>query len=115
MSLDTSGLTTIDPDNVVPIEFRILLKVGKTEDKTPGGIILLDNTKEKDAFHQVIAEFISCGEMAFTNADGSLLRDAPKPGDKVIVAKYAGLPVKDKHDNLYRFANDKDIVAKVKS
>lgn len=104
-------LPVIDPASVNPLEYRVLLKVGKAEKKTNGGIILPDQSREKEEYHQIIAEVVSCGEEAFTSDKGGYIENKPKCGDRVIVAKYAGLMVRDKDANLYRFANDKDVIA----
>lgn len=110
-----SEITTIDPKAVVPIEYRILVKIGKIEEKTSGGLILPEAHRDKEIHHQVEAELINYGALAFTDSDGAPIDDRPEPGDRIIIAKYSGLAVQDKEGNLYRFANDKDVVAIVRT
>lgn len=108
---DLDKLQIIDPEKVTPIEYRILLMVGKVEEKSKGGIILSAKTAEKEQFADIVATYVCGGELAFSKDNGELLSVIPKKGDRVIIAKYSGLPARDKEGNLYRFANDKDIVA----
>ena len=103
----------VDVKTTMPIEFRILVKVGKVEEKI-GGIYLPESHRDKEVHHQIVAEYVRGGSMAFTDSSGRPLADAPVEGQKIVIAKYAGLAVKDKDDNLYRFANDKDVVAVIR-
>lgn len=106
----TEKMTVIDPKTIRPIEYRILVKVGKVEEKV-GGIYLPESHRDKEVHHQIEAELVSFGDLAFTDSNGDYIPDRPSKGDKVIIAKYAGVPSKDSEGNLYRFANDKDVVA----
>lgn len=108
------SLEVIDPTNITCLEFRVLLKVMSVDDITPAGVFKPDSAIEKELFAKCKAEVISIGKESFTLADGSKIADCPKPGDFVMIAKYSGITVRDKDFNLYRFANDKDVVAIIK-
>ncbi len=71
---------------ITPLDTRILVTVPKVEKVTPGGIILLDDSVEREEVSQVRAEVLAIGEWAFPD-----LGFAPDIGDTVFISKYAGL------------------------
>ena len=71
-----------------PLADRVLLKATEAEETTKSGIILSTANKEKPVVSEVIA--VGPGGMV----DGKEIAMAVKPGDKVVVAKYAGTEVK---------------------
>lgn len=71
-----------------PLADRVLLKPTEAEETTKSGIILSTATKEKPIISEVVA--VGPGGMV----DGNEVKMTVKPGDKVVVAKYAGTEVK---------------------
>ena len=71
-----------------PLADRVLLKATEAEETTKSGIILSTANKEKPIISEVIA--VGPGGMV----DGKEVAMTVKPGDKVVVAKYAGTEVK---------------------
>ena len=71
-----------------PLADRVLLKATEAEETTKSGIILSTANKEKP----VISEVIAVGPGGVV--DGKEIVMTVKPGDKVVVAKYAGTEVK---------------------
>ena len=71
-----------------PLADRVLLKATEAEETTKSGIILSTANKEKPIVSEVIA--VGPGGMV----DGKEIAMTVKPGDKVVVAKYAGTEVK---------------------
>jgi co-chaperonin GroES (HSP10) len=71
---------------ITPMDTRILVKVPKVEKVTSGGIILPEDTLEREEMSQVRAEVVAIGEWAFPD-----IRYAPDIGDIVFISKYAGL------------------------
>ena len=71
-----------------PLADRVLLKATEAEETTKSGIILSTANKEKP----VISEVIAVGPGGVV--DGKEILMTVKPGDKVVVAKYAGTEVK---------------------
>jgi len=67
----------------------VLLKRWEDEKTTPGGIVIPDTAKEKPATAEVIA--VGPGKPL---DNGELRPLTVKPGDKVLVGKYAGTEVK---------------------
>ena len=71
-----------------PLADRVLLKATEAEETTKSGIILSTANKEQPIISEVIA--VGPGGMV----DGKEVAMTVKPGDKVVVAKYAGTEVK---------------------
>lgn len=84
-----------------------------TEEKSKGGILLPDESKERNQFAQMEGTLIAVSPLAFTYADESEWGKAAKPkaGDTVLYAKYAGAVVKGRDGVEYRIVNDKDVAA----
>ena len=71
-----------------PLADRVLLKATEAEETTKSGIILSTANKEKP----VVSEVVAVGPGGVV--DGKEIAMTVKPGDKVVVAKYAGTEVK---------------------
>ena len=71
-----------------PLADRVLLKATEAEETTKSGIILSTANKEKP----VISEVVAVGPGG--TVDGKEVSMVVKPGDRVVVAKYAGTEVK---------------------
>lgn len=100
---------------ILPTEFKVVIKPIAVEEKSKGGIILPDDTKERDQYAQIEGTLIACSPLAFTYAKEEEWAAAggrpPQPGDRVLYAKYAGTTRKGKDGNDYRIVNDKDLWA----
>jgi co-chaperonin GroES (HSP10) len=107
-------LELIDPEKIIPLQFRVLVKVMTVDEISVGGIILSESEVEKTIMSKTYAEFITCSPEAFTQNGGDYVSNKPEKGDLVITTKYPGNPYRDKDNNLYRFCNDVDIVSVVK-
>lgn len=75
--------------SVKPLNDRVLVKRLEEENKTAGGIIIPDNSKEKPAQGEIIA--VGRG---YRNEDGSFAALEVKVGDKVLFEKYGHSDVK---------------------
>ncbi|MBO4419492.1 MAG: co-chaperone GroES [Oscillospiraceae bacterium] len=71
-----------------PLADRVLLKATEAEETTKSGIILSTANKEKP----VVSEVVAVGPGGIV--DGKEVAMVVKPGNKVVVAKYAGTEVK---------------------
>lgn len=109
--MSTSELPILDPQQVSPLEYRILVMVQKAKEVTKGGIILTSGSVEKTEFGEVVGTFIKAGSYAFCNDEGQPIEGAPEAGDRIVMAKYSGMAFRDEDGNMYRFANDKDVIA----
>ena len=88
---------------LVPLADRVLLKPVEAMETTASGIILSTATKEKP----VVSEVVAVGP---GNVDGKDVVMTVKPGDKVVVAKYAGTEVKVE-DVEYSIVRQSEILA----
>lgn len=95
---------------IFPIEYKILVAPIEVDEKTKGGIIIPDQTKERDQFAQMQGTLVAVSPLAFSY-EGTVEWSKPKPGDKVLFAKYAGTVVDGKDGKKYRLVNDKDVAA----
>ena len=71
-----------------PLADRVVVKMIEAEETTKSGIVLPGSAQEKPQ----IAEIVEVGPGG--NVDGNEVVMQVKPGDKVIVSKYAGTEVK---------------------
>ena len=91
---------------LTPLADRVVLKMMEAEETTKGGIILTASAKEKPS----VAEVISVGPGG--KVDGKDVVMTVKPGDKVIIGKYAGTEVKIDGEE-YTIVRQTDILATV--
>lgn len=91
---------------LVPLADKVILKAAEAEETTKSGIILSSATKEKPAFADVVA--VGPGGVI----DGNEVKMTVKPGQRVIVAKYAGTELK-LDDGEYTIVRQADILAVV--
>lgn len=96
-----------------PTEYKVLVRPDEVKEKTKGGIILPEETRERDQFAAMTGTLVAVSPLAFTYANDIewAPADRPKPGDKVLYAKYAGAKVAGSDGNDYRIINDKDVAA----
>ena len=67
---------------------RVVLRMTEAEKTTKSGLILTESAAEKPQ----IAEVVAVGPGGVV--DGEKIEMAVKPGDKVVIAKYAGTEIK---------------------
>ena len=72
-----------------PLHDRVLVRRLEGEEKTSGGLIIPESTKEKPAE----GEIVSVGEGARKDS-GELIAMSVKAGDKVLFGKWSGTEVK---------------------
>ena len=89
-----------------PLADRVVVKAVEAEETTKSGIILTAAAQEKPS----IAEVIEVGPGGMV--DGNEVVMTVKPGDKVIISKYAGTEVK-LDGNEYTIVRQADILAVV--
>jgi chaperonin GroES len=72
-----------------PLHDRVVIRVLDSEDRSPGGIVIPDNAKEKPTTGEVLA----LGPGRITE-DGITIPMSVKKGDRVLIGQYAGQKVK---------------------
>lgn len=92
---------------------RVLVMPDKADEKMAGGLLYKPKTaQEKEEMAQVKATLIAVGGNAFdVGTPDEWKPPIPKPGDRVYVAKYAGIILKGEDDEIYRLVNDQDVAA----
>lgn len=102
---------SLNPTEIRPVEYKILIKPDDVGDKSAGGIYLPENAIAREQEARDTGVLIAVGAMAFDDWKGL----KPKVGDKVIFSRYAGslIPWRDKTGILqkFRLCNDKDVGA----
>lgn len=103
-----------NPSGITPVEFKVLIHPESVEDTDPAlarakavGLVMPEREKEREQMAQMYGRLIAVGGNAFDDWKGNV----PKPGDRVMFAKYAGAQVEGKDGIKYRIASDKDIAA----
>ena len=91
-----------------PLLDRVVIKMVEAEETTKSGISLTGSAKEKPE----VAEVISVGPGGII--DGKEVVMTVKPGDKVIIGKYAGTEVKLDGEE-YTIVRQTDILATVEA
>jgi len=99
---------------IVPVEYKVLIKIDEIDDKSSGGILLPENTREREQMAHDRGTLIEASDMAFSDWKGL----KPEAGDKVIFNKYAGTVIQfrreDRTMSRFRLCNDKDVCAVIK-
>jgi chaperonin GroES len=78
-----------------PLQDRVIVRRLEEEEKTKGGIIIPDTTKEKPQEGKIVA--VGKGK---TTEDGKLIPLDVKTGDKILFGKYSGTEIKVEGEEL---------------
>lgn len=107
-------MTELNLSGIQPLEFKVLVKPSDIEvdpviaRAKERGLALPPGVMESELAAQIVAEFVAAGGNAFEDWRDERL---PREGDRVLIAKYAGISVKGADGVEYRMLNDKDISA----
>ncbi len=94
-------------ETFTPLLFTCVVDLDPIEQKTAGGIIKPQERVERDQASMTRATVRAVGSEAFSEvAEGGRI---PKPGDRVLVKKYAGTFLGSPDDTL-RVVNDREIL-----
>ena len=104
-------MSTINGIGLRAVEFNCIVLEDQIEEKSRGGIIIPEQTKERDQFATTTGLLISVAPTAFTYEQWPDELSKPKEGDRIVFAKYAGSMVKGLNGVEYRIIKDKDILA----
>ena len=100
-----------NPSGINPTEFKVLIAPVEVTDKI-GSIFIPDEHKDRAQFAQMEGTLVALAPLAFTYDKWEGCEDQkPKPGDKVLFAKFAGFAHKGKDGKTYRVVSDKDVSA----
>jgi len=103
-----------NPSGIQPVEFKCLIKPYAIEETDAAlksardaGILLPPVESDREQMAQCIALLVAVGGNAFEDWQDP----KPKPGDRINVAKYAGVEALGADGRGYRIVSDKDISA----
>lgn len=97
---------------IIPLEYKCLVEPESAEvdpaiaKARKAGLELPKEMLEREFMAQICARFIACGANAFEDWKDKRL---PQPGERVLMAKYAGVTVRGADGREYRLLNDKDL------
>lgn len=100
-----------NPSGWEPVEFNVLVQVDTVETKTKGGIFIPDKLVDEKTLASTEATLVAVSPLAFTYETWPEGSAKPQPGERILMAKYAGSPVKGADGIEYRVIKDKDILA----
>ena len=95
----------------VPTGWKILIEKPKPKEKTDGGIILTDQSKEAENYLSICARIVAIGPLCWHD-EAKFYNAGPwaKIGDWVIVPKFTAFKM-DINGMEYRFINDDEVIA----
>lgn len=96
---------------IEPTEFNVLVLPDAVEERTAGGIIKPQDTREREQAAAIKGCIVAVSPLAFTYETWPDHARRPKAGDRVLIAKYAGLTVEGADGKHYRVLKDKDVAA----
>ncbi|KAK1315243.1 hypothetical protein QJS10_CPA06g02539 [Acorus calamus] len=99
-------LETEDVKDLKPLNDRVLIKVAEAEEKTAGGLLLTESTKEKPSIGTVIA--VGPGPL---DEEGNQKPLTVTPGNTVLYSKYAGNEFKGADGSDYIALRATDVMA----
>ncbi|CAD6242078.1 unnamed protein product [Miscanthus lutarioriparius] len=99
-------LETDDVKDMKPLNDRVLIKVAEAEDKTPGGLLLTETTKEKPSIGTVVA--VGPGPL---DEEGKRSPLSVSAGSTVLYSKYAGSEFKGADGTNYIVLRVSDLMA----
>lgn len=116
-----SAFPPIDPQ-IIPLGSRVLVQIRTPVTKTPGGIILSEDSRDYEKWNTQVARVIDVGPVAFRNR--TTMEPWPegkwvKPGDFVRVPKHGGdkfeLPIPGRNGEMALFVlfNDHEMIARI--
>ena len=91
-----------------PLEDRIVVRPGESEETTASGLVIPDTAKEKPQQGEVLA----VGPGRRGEDSGELIPVDVKVGDTVVYSKYGGTEISSEGDDLL-ILSSRDVLAKV--
>ena len=92
-----------------PLEDRIVVRPGESEETTASGLVIPDTAKEKPQQGEVLA----VGPGRRTESSGELVPLDVKTGDTVVYSKYGGTEITVEGEDLL-ILSSRDVLAKIK-
>ena len=94
---------------IQPVDRRVLVKPETLEEVTEGGILIPQQSREREDMGHIKAKLVGVGSQAFEDIEDVSQR--PIAGMTITIARYSGYLIKGKDGVQYRIINDTDVVA----
>lgn len=98
--------------DLIPMEFNVIVELDPIEEKTSGGIILPSQKVDRDKLEAEEGTLVAIAEHAFTYAEWPAGARKPTVGDRVLIARFAGV-LRERDGRSLKIVKDKDIIAVV--
>lgn len=104
----------MNSSGITPLDHRVLIKQDDPEDRI-GNILLPPKKVEEEKYAMTNATVIAIGSLAWAEAKHDAERfgvdfNAPVPGTRIKVGKYAGTRYEGSDGKEYTIINDEDVV-----
>lgn len=93
-----------------PAEYNVVIIPAKIVEKTSGGIILSDESRENKEDVTQLGRLVSVSGLAFNYGQHTAENPPPQVGDLVWFARFAGRTFGGLDGKTYRICKDKDII-----
>lgn len=103
----------MNTSGIIPMEFNVLIRPDPVEERTKGGLILSDETKDRQKHAATKGTILALSPLAFDDSVWPADAEKPKPGCRVLIAKHSGTFCEGVDGVEYRLVKDKDIVAQI--
>ncbi len=101
----------VNNSGIKPTEFKVLILPSEVSDMI-GNVHIPQEYQAREQFACQEGMLVALAPLAFTYDKWEGIEDQkPKPGDKVLFAKFAGFEHKGKDGKKYRVVNDRDVSA----
>lgn len=102
----------MNESQIRPMGYNVLVKPSEVEATTKGGIILADETREKEEFGRMEGTLVAVSPMAFTfEGDWPESEPKPAPGTKVIFSRYSATEITGRDGGKYWLMKDSSVAA----
>jgi len=107
------GQTPLNNSGINPMGYKVLVLPQEVKTKTPGGLFLPETKVEKDGFQRREGIIVAVSPMAFTFPDWPGHIEKPKPGDRVMFARYQADELIGRDGQTYWIMEDRSIMATI--
>lgn len=94
-----------------PTEYNVLVRPKDVEARTKGGIILADETVEKEQFGRMEGTLVAVSPLAFNYDEFPAGTAPPQVGDHVLFSKYNATEITGQDGAKYWLMKDRSIIA----
>jgi co-chaperonin GroES (HSP10) len=98
--------------DLIPMEFNVVVELDPVEEKTAGGLYLPTSKVDRDKLEAEEGTLVAVSPHAFTYAEWPDDARKPQVGDRVLIARFAGV-LRERNGVSLKIVKDKDIIAVV--